>query len=119
MVKVLAALAVALMVGAFAFGIQDDSAEAGGRTMSQAVNAGWNCSIPPGEEDYHCFKKDPFSSSPPPTVQVLIFSGIDQSFEGTEILWRNDIYSGQPCPQDSLVFLPFGYTACHHYDRGH
>ncbi len=51
-----------------------------------------------------------------PSIPVLVF-GADGSFRGTEPLIRANLYTGQPCPQDEVLHLPFGYVACHHYGQ--
>ena len=79
----------------------------------------------------HCFQARAFTS--PASVTVRVFGGTDPAatdapFLGTELLIRDDLYAGQPCPQDGnaeydllpAALTPFdvGYRACHHYETG-
>jgi hypothetical protein len=96
------------------------------RTLTQAQQAGWDCTplILIGGH-YHC--------SPPGRPSVAdIIAGTDVAsvvhqvflpdgtFAGTEVLIRADLYAGQPCPQDEWLSVPPGgpvqYYACHHFD---
>jgi hypothetical protein len=98
-----------------------------GRTLAQAMAAGWDCDPPIlllGH--YHC--------SPPgrPSVADIMAGGVttasivhqvfapDGSLAGTEVLIRADLFAGQRCPTDEwLPVPPFGepqYYACHHFD---
>jgi hypothetical protein len=92
-------------------------AYAGGHTEDQLDKAGWTC-ITTGPRDWrHCFP--PSRGGSASTVQVKVFDVGGQSFLGTELLIHEDIYAGQPCPQegkdqyDKVPGMP--YFACHHF----
>jgi hypothetical protein len=101
------------------------AASAGGHNADQLSNAGWFC-VNAGPHNWtHCFTPgfDPTSES----LNVKVFSEDGDTFLGTELLIRDDIYKGQPCIQDGggaydlLPAAPDGpfpvaYRACHHFD---
>ena len=86
-----------------------------GHTASQLEDAGWNC-FNAGPHDWvHCMKKNPADG--PSTIPVKVFSVDGDEFLGTELLIREDLYNGQPCPQEGggeYADPGFGYRACHH-----
>lgn len=84
---------------------------AGGPTIDKLLTAGWHCEDIAGA--YHCFDPGDGHSANSASINVSVFD-YDGHFEGTEQLWRADLYAGQPCPQDALIDLGF-YIACHHY----
>lgn len=96
-----------------------------GGTMSQAQAAGWDCSpqvLILGY--YHCAPPpkpsvaDLIAGTDSPSLVLRAFTP-DGRFAGLEHLIREDLYAGQPCPQDNLAtwgLLPFGYYACHQFD---
>jgi hypothetical protein len=86
-------------------------ANQGTPSMSNLENRGWICEDIAG--DYHCFNPAFLNNKNTSTIQVMVFN-YDGKFLGTEILWSVDIYAGQPCPQDQLLFLG-PYVACHRY----
>jgi hypothetical protein len=88
-------------------------ANQGSPSMTNLENRGWDCPIIAG--DYHCFNPGLSKSNNTSTIQVMVFN-LDGKFLGTEILWSVDIYAGQPCPQDQLLFLG-PYVACHRYQQ--
>ena len=86
-----------------------------GNNASQLEDAGWTCFNAGPNNWIHCMKKDPAAG--PSTIPVKVFSVDGEEFLGTELLIRNDLYNGQPCPQEGggeYDQLPFGYRACHH-----
>ncbi len=102
-----------------------------GNSPAQLTRAGWFCVDIPGL-GVHCFGPGAFRSSA--SVPVKVFqtddpTSTDAPFLGTEQLIRDDLYAGQPCPQDGggewhlLPATPDGfpvdYRACHHYDTSH
>ena len=109
-----------LLMGTLAF--FTGPAIAGGHTATQMEEAGFTC-FPAGPiitNWTHCLDLDKFGT---PVVPVKVFSEDGIEFLGTELLLREDIYSGQPCPQDDLDLwdpdaVP-GYYACHHFSTGH
>ena len=94
-------------------------------TIQQAKAAGWDCNpevlivgylhcAPPGKPSV----ADLIAGTDVPSIVLRVYFP-DGSFAGTELLLRDDLYKGQPCPQDDLATwdaLPFGYHACHHFD---
>ncbi len=69
----------------------------------------------------HCVLERHFGN---PVIPVKVLSEDGGQLLGTEQLLREDIYSGQPCPQDGLDFWDFlgeefPYFACHHFHTGH
>ncbi len=97
----------------------------GGHTASQLTRAGWFCVIAGPNDWTHCFKPgfDPTSES----LIVKVFSEDGNTFLGTELLLRADLYHGQPCAQDGggeygllppfpVGPFPVAYRACHHFD---
>lgn len=101
-------------------GFSTGGANAGGLTTEQLVRAGYDC-FPAGPNDWmHCLLGRKFGQR---VIPVKVFSAEGDEFLGTEQLLRDDIYSGQPCPQDGLdqwdpLAAP-GYYACHHFETGH
>ncbi len=88
---------------------------AGGPTVDRAIDAGWEC-VDVGDGDYHCFDPGDAKSRNSASINVNVYEG-DGSFLGTEQIWRGDLYSGQPCPQDEVLTVLGTYKACHHYAR--
>lgn len=91
-------------------------------SMDRLIDQGWTCA-PIGE--WHCFNPASGKKEAPASITVRVFTPDDhpnpRKFLGTEILWRADIYGGQPCPQDHLLTpedLHMPYYACHHYSHG-
>ena len=113
----LAAAVLLLIVG-----VAGVSAHGEGNSPAHLTEAGWSCENVPGL-GVHCFA--PGTVFGRPTVQVKVFDTADPTAEhapylGTELLIRDDLYAGQPCPQEGLdewFLLPFGYRACHHYSH--
>ena len=111
--------------------IVTSEAPARGNSPAQLAGAGWLC-VNAGPDNFvHCFSPGAFSSDP--TITVKVFETIDVEAEdahflGTELLIRDDLYQGQPCPQNggeyellpsSATGLPVDYRACHHYSTSH
>ncbi len=107
-----------LLVSASAF--FTGSAIAGGHKANQMDNAGFDCFNAGPSNWIHCLHLRKFGS---PVVPVKVFSEDGEHYLGTELLLREDIYSGQPCPQDDLNLWDHdavpGYYACHHFRTGH
>ena len=94
-------------------------------TIDQAQAAGWDCNphvlivgyfhcAPPGGTSV----AELIAGTDVPSIVLRVYRP-DGTFAGTEHLMRDDLYQGQPCPQDNLAVwdqLPFGYVACHHFD---
>lgn len=93
-----------------------------GHTADQLENAGFTC-FPAGPSAWiHCMDIDKLLNGNP-SVPVKVFSEDGGEFLGTELLLHEDIYAGQPCPQDDLnLWEPqadIPYMACHHFLTGH
>lgn len=123
MVKKLSFMLVFLVLAVLAI---SGVASAHGVSPAQLSSSGWMCVNVPGL-GVHCFAPGAFRSSP--SVQVLVFDttdpgAVDAPFHGTEILIRDDIYKGQPCPTEGIeeytllpadeTPFPVDYRACHH-----
>ena len=93
-----------------------------------AVSAGeWLCFPAGPDSNIHCIPPGKAGlmdqGKLPPSLQTQVFHHDTNDFLGTEMLLREDIYNGQPCPQDHLeeweLLDDIPYYACHHYDTGH
>lgn len=95
-------------------------AYARGHSASQLENAGWDCMNAGPSNFMHCFAPGGGSEQ---TVQVKVFEEAGSPYLGTELLIHEDLYNGQPCPQDHLAtYDPVPdtpYVACHHFETGH
>jgi hypothetical protein len=102
-----------------------------GSSPAQLARAGWTC-INAGPDDFvHCFPPGAFKSDETLAVRVFETTDVDAEdahFLGTELLIRDDVYQGQPCPQNgeeyellpaSVTGLQADYRACHHYSTSH
>lgn len=99
---------------------------AGGRTLDQAIAAGWNCEplILLGGH-YHCSPPgrpgvgDIIAGTDVATIEHQVFRP-DGTFAGTELLVRADLFAGQWCPTDEWLPVPpvgdVQYWACHRFD---
>ena len=105
--------------------------------MDQAKAAGWDCTpeVPIAGNYLHCAPPGKPSvadiatgtGSTVSSVVLRVFNYPDESFAGTELLIRDDLYRDQPCPQDAanttggkwdLLVLPGAdYRACHRFER--
>jgi hypothetical protein len=101
-------------------GLAAGPALARGVTTDQLERAGAVCF--PVEGQPHCIVPGGLASDT--SIPILVFDGwgAQGTFLGTELLLRADLYAGQPCPQDEVLFLPGAatglgadYYACHHY----
>jgi hypothetical protein len=114
MVTVALVMALMMAVGAGSAGAQ-------GNNPAHLSSKGWNCFNVPGQ-GLHC--QPPGAGNSSAAIPLKVYDTEDPeaeeaSFLGTEILIREDLYAGQPCPQEgtaSYTRLPFGYYYCHHYD---
>lgn len=91
----------------------------GGHTAEQMMEAGYDCFNDGPFNWTHCLDLDKFGN---PAVPVKVFSVDGSKFLGTELLLREDIYAGQPCPQNDLNTWDYlgaegpPYFACHHFN---
>lgn len=111
-----------IMVSLATIGLFASGANAGGLTAEQLTRAGYTCfnAGPISTNWMHCLLERKFGQR---VIPVKVFSEDGNEFLGTEQLLREDIYAGQPCPQDGLdqwdsLAVP-GYFACHHFETGH
>ena len=120
-------LALVIATAVVAAALVGSAGGAGKATMAQAKAAGWDCNpevlivgyfhcAPPGKPSV----ADMIAGTDVPSIVLRVFyNNPDRTLAGTEHLMREDLYAGQPCPQDNLAqwdLLPFGYYACHHFD---
>jgi hypothetical protein len=110
-----------VLTAAFAaISIFPSGAHGSGLRADQLVSAGYDC-FPAGPHGWvHCLLGRKLGQR---VIPVKVFSVDGSDFLGTEQLLREDVYAGQPCPQDGLgqwdsQAVP-GYYACHHFDTGH
>jgi len=92
-----------------------------GHTAQQLVKAGYTCFNAGPSNFTHCWLERQIGN---PVIPTKVFSPDGSEFLGTEQLLREDIYAGQPCPQDGIDFWEylgpdFPYFACHHFETGH
>jgi hypothetical protein len=105
-------------------------APAGAVTQSQ-LKHGWSCITVPGLTDQqHCARTldlERFVKGEAKTMKMLVFDSSGETFLGTELNVRDDVFHDQPCPTDSTgeythltdLGLPFNYWACHRFDSDH
>ena len=92
-----------------------------GQTAEKLERAGYLCFNAGPSNFTHCLLERHFGN---PVIPVKIFSPDGSEFLGTEQLLREDIYAGQPCPQDGIdpwdfVGPDLPYFACHHFHTHH
>ena len=107
-----------------------------GPKPDRLADAGWTCFE--HLEAWHCGPNvdELFAGENPPRVTMLTWglddAGEPDEFWGTELLVHDDVYAGQPCPQDPLQVLgdgtpgayvdvarlgvPMPYVVCHRFD---
>ncbi|MDX1612778.1 MAG: hypothetical protein R3300_00635 [Candidatus Promineifilaceae bacterium] len=119
-------VALLLVLGAMAGVAGLASANGQGVTPEKLENAGWDCfSHIPGA--IHCVKDfDALLAGEEATHVILAFDSMTGEFWGAEFLIRQDLYHGQPCPQDKVGGSPgpyidlssdgLNYFVCHHFD---
>ena len=125
---------------ALALAVSGSVAPAGAVTPSQLGEHGWSCIRPsqivPGTTDQlHCARSRGlarFLSEEAKTLKMLVFDSSGETFLGTEMNVRGDIFHDRPCPTDPSQTDPptyeythllgtFGldYYACHRFDSDH
>ena len=92
-----------------------------GQTAEKLERAGYFCFNAGPSNFKHCLL---LRHSGNPVIPLKIFSPNGSEFLGTELLLREDIYAGQPCPQDGIDPWDFlgenmPYFACHHFHTHH
>lgn len=121
---------VAVVLAVLLFAVPATSA--GGVSPAKLVKAGWDCIVV--FDAVHCAPPGGLArvlDGSARTMTFLVFEGEDPeaqdaTFLGTEIIIRDDIFHGQPCPTDppgEYTHLGSGphniglnYWACHQYD---
>ena len=87
-------------------------------TAEQLVSAGFLCQVAGPHDWVHCFNGQLIGRGRAP-IPVMVFSGDGSLFLGTEHLIHENVYAGQPCPQDGLDQWEYvgviPYYACHHF----
>jgi hypothetical protein len=89
-------------------------------SAAQLERAGWFCDNDGPFNWVHCLR----GNGSDMVIVVKVFSEDGSEFLGTELLLHEDIYNGQPCPQDGGgpwfrlgdVIPDNPYFACHHFD---
>lgn len=127
---------VAAMVSAGLLMLAGATPAAAGPNPDRLADPGWTCFE--HLEAWHCGPTVDrlFAGEEPETVTMLTWGldddGEPDEFWGTELLVHDDVYGGQPCPQDPLQVLgdgtpgpyidvadlgvPMPYVVCHHFD---
>lgn len=124
-IGIAAALAVALPANSATAGPPADRMADAGMTCFEHLDA-WHCG--PQVDDL-------FAGEEPETVMLMTWgfdeNGEPDEFWGTELLVHDDVYGGQPCPQDPRddlggapgpyidvedLGVPLPYVVCHHFD---
>jgi len=106
------------------------SAAAQGVNPKQLGKAGWDCLFVLGA--VHCAPPGGLArvvDGSAETMTFRVFATTDPAddgadFLGTELIVRNDLFNGQPCPTDPpsgqythlLPLIGLNYWACHRYD---
>lgn len=122
--RMLAVAAAATMVVALSAG----PATARGPDPERLEQAGWFC-FGHGAPAFHCVPDgEALLTGEAATSTVLSWDGETGEFWGTELLIHEDLYNGQPCPQDEVggetgdyihvtdLGNPLPYYVCHHFE---
>jgi hypothetical protein len=101
-------------------------------TTTQLDRARWECIAPlPVTDELHCVRRGGLArlfSGEARTMPMLVFDASGETFLGTEINVRGDVFHGQRCPKDpptyeytylGETFPGLDYWACHHFDSDH
>ena len=116
---------------ALALGASGSVAPAGAVTPSHLEKHGWTCiTAEPVTNQLHCAKSrglERMFSGEARTLKMLVFDSSGETFLGTEMNVRGDIFARQPCPTDPPTYEythllgTFGldYYACHRFDSDH
>ena len=116
---------------ALALAASGSVAPAGAVTPSQLREHGWTCiTAEPVTDQLHCARSRGLArmfSGEAKTLKMLVFDSSGETFLGTEMNVRGDIFHGQPCPTDPPTYKythllgTFGldYYACHRFDSDH
>jgi hypothetical protein len=100
-------------------------------TSSQLQRAGWDCIAPvPVTDELHCARPGGLVrmfTGQARTLPMLVFDPSGETYLGTEINVRGDIFHKRPCPKDPPTFeytdlgpiFGIDYWACHHFNSDH
>ncbi len=114
-----------------AVALATSAGSAGAVNTSKLEKAGWMCVAPlPVTDELHCARPgglERLFSGEAKTMKMLVFDSSGETFLGTELNVRGDIFHGQPCPTDPPTYEytylgpTFGldYWACHRFDSDH
>lgn len=121
-------LLVAASTMAVVVGLLAGPAAAAGPDPDRLADAGWFC-FGHTTAALHCVPDgEALFSGQAATSTVLSWGTATGEFWGTELLIREDLYNGQPCPQDdvegepgtylhaSKLGSPLPYFVCHHFE---
>ncbi|MDX1619700.1 MAG: hypothetical protein R3320_01830 [Nitriliruptorales bacterium] len=122
-------LSVILSAAALFLAAMAAPALARGPSPERLDDAGWFCfsHVP---EAVHCLPDGDALARGAPTSIILTWGTATGDFWGTELLIHEDLYNGQPCPQDDVGGepttyihlselpepLPLPYYVCHHFE---
>ncbi len=122
--RMLAAAAAATLLVALSAG----PAAAAGPDPERLEQAGWFC-FGHGAPALHCVPDgEALLTGEAATSSVLSWGTETGEFWGTELLIHEDLYNGQPCPQDEVdgepgeyihvtdLGNPLPYYVCHHFE---
>jgi hypothetical protein len=122
---------------ALALAASGSVAPAGAVTPSQLEKHGWTCiTAKPVTDQLHCARTrglDRFFRLEAKTLKMLVFDASGETYLGTELNVRGDIFNHQPCPTDPSqtdppkyeytylgdAFPGLDYWACHSFDSDH
>lgn len=100
-------------------------------TSSQLEAAEWDCvAALPLTDELHCARPGGLVrmfTGEARTLSMLVFDSSGQTFLGTELNVRGDIFHKRPCPKDPPSFeytylgpaFHIDYWACHHFNSDH
>ncbi|MFW6195443.1 MAG: hypothetical protein ACOC5M_02865, partial [Chloroflexota bacterium] len=83
------------------------SAQGGGLSPEKLDNAGWFCFVEAGIT--HCIPDEESVFAGEAVSSIVMAFEEDEEFLGTELLIHQDVYNGQPCPQDDVSGGDGGY----------
>jgi hypothetical protein len=123
----------ALLTGLLAAGLASlaVAVPASAVTTAQLTKRDWDCvPVPELTDELHCARPGGLArmlSGQARTLPMLVFDESGQTFLGTEINVRDDVFHHQPCPKDPPTYkythlqpiLGIDYWACHHFNSDH
>jgi hypothetical protein len=92
---------------------------AGGPTVENLQNAGWECYDldGPGPLEIHCFSKANEHQVSSAAINAMVFDPVTHEFLATEIIrFTSQDLSAIPCPAGGGTWEDLGFAwACHHW----